>query len=100
MVKNWRKDTMRRYTKADVRIARCMVSPEFRGLKLASPHVRHAISLARYHWQVARLKPPFLEITADMLRYVPFIESAGMMTRLVLQLIDSPLWHSSLKDSE
>jgi ABC-type lipoprotein export system ATPase subunit len=33
---------------------------------------------ARDHWQVGGLKPMFLEITADMLRYVPFVEPAGM----------------------
>jgi ABC-type ATPase with predicted acetyltransferase domain len=74
----WNKDTMRRYTNVVVRIARCVVSPEFRGLGLAGLLVRHAIAFARGHWHIAKLKPLFLEITADMLRYVPFVESAGM----------------------
>lgn len=74
----WKKDTTRRYTNIVVRIARCVVSPEFRGLGLARLLVRHAIDFARDHWHVAKLKPLFLEITADMLRYVPFVESAGM----------------------
>lgn len=76
--KNWKKDTTRRYTNIIVRIARCVVSPEFRGLGLARVLVKHAIAFARDHWHVAKLKPIFLEITADMLRYVPFVESAGM----------------------
>lgn len=75
---NWKKDTMRRYTNVVVRIARCVVSPEFRGLGFAGLLVRHAISFARDHWHVSKLKPLFLEITADMLRYVPFVEPAGM----------------------
>ena len=74
----WKKDAMRRYTNTVVRIARCVVSPEFRGLGLAGILVKHAIKFARNHWHVAMMKPLFLEITADMLRYVPFVESAGM----------------------
>jgi len=74
----WRKETSRRYTNLVVRIARCVVSPEFRGLGLAGLLVKHAISFVRDHWHVGKLKSLFLEITADMLRYVPFVESAGM----------------------
>lgn len=74
----WKKDTMRIYTNVVVRIARCVVSPEFRGLGIARILVKHAIAFAHNHWHVAKLKPLFLEITADMLRYVPFVESAGM----------------------
>lgn len=75
---NWKKDTMTRYTNVVVRIARCVISPEFRGLGLAGLLVKHAIIYAKNNWQIAKLKPLFLEITADMLRYVPFVESAGM----------------------
>ncbi len=74
----WSKDTVRQYTNLVVRIARTVVSPEFRGLGLASLLVRHAAAYAREHWNVGGLKPLFLEITADMLRYVPFVERAGM----------------------
>ncbi len=74
----WKKDAVRQYTNLIVRIARTVVSPEFRGLGLAHILVKHAARFARHHWQVGRLKPLFLEITADMLRYVPFVESAGM----------------------
>jgi energy-coupling factor transporter ATP-binding protein EcfA2/GNAT superfamily N-acetyltransferase len=74
----WNKDTVRRYTNLVVRIARTVVSPEFRGLGLASLLVQHAAVYAREHWNVGGLKPLFIEITADMLRYVPFVERAGM----------------------
>lgn len=74
----WNKETVRKYTNVVVRIARCVVSPEFRGLGIANILVNHAIRFARHHWHVGHLKPLFLEITADMLRYVPFVESAGM----------------------
>ena len=36
-------------------------------------------NLLRKRWQVARLLPYFIEISADMLKYVPFAEKAGMM---------------------
>lgn len=74
----WKKDSVRQYTNLVARIARTVVSPEFRGLGLASLLVRHAADYAREHWNVGGLKPLFMEITADMLRYVPFVERAGM----------------------
>lgn len=74
----WKKDAVRQYTNLVVRIARTVVSPEFRGLGLARVLVKHAAKFAHRHWHVGKLKPLFLEITADMLRYVPFVESAGM----------------------
>lgn len=74
----WNKTEARRYTNLIVRIARTVVSPEFRGLGLARVLVEHAKHFAREHWHVGGLKPLFMEITADMLRYVPFVEAAGM----------------------
>lgn len=74
----WKKDTVRQYTNLIVRIARTVVSPEFRGLGLARVLVKHAARFARHHWHVGELKPLFIEITADMLRYVPFVETSGM----------------------
>lgn len=75
---SWSKSTAREYTNLVVRIARTVVSPEFRGLGLATILVKHAARFARKHWHVGGLRPLFLEITADMLRYVPFVERAGM----------------------
>jgi ABC-type transport system involved in cytochrome c biogenesis ATPase subunit/GNAT superfamily N-acetyltransferase len=74
----WKKEVVRQYTNVIVRIARTVVSPEFRGLGLARVLIKHAAQFAKRHWHVAGLKPLFIEITADMLRYVPFVESAGM----------------------
>lgn len=75
---HWNKGAVRSFTNVVVRIARCVVSPEFRGLGIARILVEHAVAFARTHWHIAKLKPLFLEITADMLRYVPFVEPAGM----------------------
>lgn len=75
---SWDMPTMRQYIHLIVRIARCVVYPEFRGLGLGQILVQHAADFARKRWQVARLLPYFIEISADMLKYVPFAEKAGM----------------------
>lgn len=74
----WNMDVQRRYIHLNVRIARCVVYPEFRGLGIGQLLVEHAARFARERWQVARLKPYFLEISADMLKYVPFAQRSGM----------------------
>jgi excisionase family DNA binding protein len=75
----WDKETGRQYIHVIVRIARCVVYPEFRGLGLGQLLVKHAAEFARNHWQIAGIKPYFLEISADMLKFVPFAEKAGMI---------------------
>jgi uncharacterized protein len=75
----WDKPTMRRYIHVLVRIARCIVYPEFRSVGLGQILVKHAAAFARQRWQVAGFLPYFLEISADMLKYVPFAEKAGML---------------------
>jgi len=74
----WDKSASRRFINVFVRIARTVVHPEFRGLGLGQLLVRHAQQFARDHWHVAKLRPVFFEIIADMLKYVPFPERAGM----------------------
>lgn len=74
----WDKEVQRRYIHLNVRIARCVVYPEFRGLGIGQLLVKHAALFARDRWQVSRLKPYFMEISADMLKYVPFAERGGM----------------------
>jgi len=75
----WDKSTVRKYIHLIVRISRCVVYPEFRGLGLGQVLVKHAARFARERWQVSGWKPLFLEISADMLKYVPFVEKAGMI---------------------
>lgn len=74
----WDKKTSSRYINVFVRIARTVVHPEFRGLGLGQTLVKHARAFSEKHWHVAKLKPHFMEIVADMLKYVPFSERAGM----------------------
>jgi len=75
----WDMPTLRRYIHLFVRIARCVVFPEFRGLSLGRLLINHACAFAKDHWQVAGLKPHFMEISADMLKFVPFSQRAGMV---------------------
>jgi len=75
----WDKETGRQYIHIIVRIARCVVYPEFRGLGLGQLLIKHAAEFARNRWQIADIKPYFLEISADMLKFVPFAQKAGMI---------------------
>ena len=75
---SWDMTTLRKYIHVVVRIARTVVAPEFRGANIGQLLVRHAASFARSRWQVSGYLPYFLEISADMLKFVPFAERAGM----------------------
>ena len=74
----WDINTLRKNIHGIVRIARTVVSPEFRGFGIGGILVEHCSVFARHRWQVARKMPYFLEISADMLKYVPFVRQAGM----------------------
>ncbi len=74
----WDMTTLRKYIHVVVRIARTVVAPEFRGANIGQMLVKHAASFARNRWQVSGYLPYFLEISADMLKFVPFAERAGM----------------------
>jgi ABC-type transport system involved in cytochrome c biogenesis ATPase subunit/GNAT superfamily N-acetyltransferase len=76
---SWTKDTIRKRIPLFVRIARCVVHPELRSMGLGGLLIEHAAEFAKTHWQSAHWKPYFLEISADMLRYIPFAEKAGMI---------------------
>ena len=75
----WDMPTLRKYIHLLVRIARVVVYPEFRGLGIGQVLIKHATEFARRRWQVAGYLPYFLEISADMLKYIPFAEKAGMV---------------------
>jgi ABC-type ATPase with predicted acetyltransferase domain/ASC-1-like (ASCH) protein len=75
----WDMEAKRKYINVFARVARCVVYPEFRGLGLGQMLLRHAAEFARDRWQVGGIKPLFLEISADMLKFVPFAAKAGMV---------------------
>ena len=75
----WNQETSRKYISLFVRIARCVVHPELRGAGIGQKLVKHSVQFAKKHWQSGGRQPYVLEICADMLRYVPFAENAGMI---------------------
>ena len=77
--KQWNNETSRKYISLFVRIARCVVHPELRGMGVGQLLVNHSMRFAKNHWQSGGMKPYILEICADMLRHVPFAESADMV---------------------
>lgn len=75
----WNYNTAKKYISLFVRIARCVVHPELRGTGIGQKLIKHSIQFAKTHWQSGGRQPYVLEICADMLRYVPFAENAGMV---------------------
>jgi ABC-type lipoprotein export system ATPase subunit/GNAT superfamily N-acetyltransferase len=73
----WNNKTSKKYSNIVARISRCVVFPELRGVGLATELCKAAVEYCELHWHIAGLKPLFLEITADMLRYHPFVKAAG-----------------------
>ena len=75
----WNSETSKEYISLFVRIARCVVHPELRGAGIGQKLVKHSVEFAKKHWQSGGRQPYVLEICADMLRYIPFAENAGMI---------------------
>lgn len=75
----WDAQTARKFGNIVVRISRCVVFPELRGVGLAHLLLDAAIDFARQRWHIGGLRPSFIEITAEMLRYWPFVERAGFI---------------------
>jgi ABC-type transport system involved in cytochrome c biogenesis ATPase subunit/GNAT superfamily N-acetyltransferase len=74
----WGSAQMRSLTSAVARISRLVVHPEFRGVGIGTVLVKDLLDYAHHRFQANGLSPIFVEITADMLKYVPFAERAGM----------------------
>jgi ABC-type transport system involved in cytochrome c biogenesis ATPase subunit/GNAT superfamily N-acetyltransferase len=68
-----------RYLNQIVRIARVVVDPEFRGLGLSTKLVEQAKPYALERWTIGGRRPLFIEISAEMLRYVDFVTKAGLI---------------------
>lgn len=75
---DWDVRNMRRYVNLIVRIARVVTSPDLRGLGLARTLIDTAKDYARERWHVGGRRPLFMEISAEMLKYMDFATSAGL----------------------
>jgi ABC-type ATPase with predicted acetyltransferase domain len=74
----WDMSTRSRLVNVIARVSRVVVHPELRGLGLSRPLLDAAATYAEERWQVGGLRPLFLEITADMLTFMPFVSGAGL----------------------
>ena len=75
----WNIDEIKQYVNLIVRIGRVVVSPEFRGLGIARRLISASVDFASSRWQVIGRRPLFMEISAEMLRFVNFVSSSGFM---------------------
>lgn len=72
--KEGRKDNVDRVS----RIARVVVHPEFRGMGLGRLLVESAIEYAALYWNAVGKRPWLVETVAEMSKYHPVFEKAGM----------------------
>ena len=75
----WDMDTAKKHTNVVARISRCVVYPELRGVGVAGVLAEAAKQFATKRWHIGGWRPVFMEITAEMLRYWPFVEKAGFV---------------------
>ncbi len=74
----WNQHAMKKYVNLIVRVARVVISPEYRGLGLSRPLLLAGKRFAKERWQIGGRRPLFYEISAEMLRYTDFVSGAGM----------------------
>jgi ABC-type transport system involved in cytochrome c biogenesis ATPase subunit/predicted GNAT family N-acyltransferase len=74
----WDLAAKKKYVNTIVRIARIVTSPEFRGLGLSHLMIESAMGFAGERWHIAGRRPLFMEISAEMLKYLDFVSSAGL----------------------
>ena len=73
--KSWDRKTAQEFSNLVCRISRFVIHPEIRGLGLAKLFTDAAKCYVTERWHFGGFRPRFLEITADMLRYYPFLGS-------------------------
>ena len=73
----WKLNEIKKYVNQIVRIARIVTSPEFRGIGLSSIIINHAKNFANERWHIKGRPPVFIEIMAEMLKYMDFVTRSG-----------------------
>jgi energy-coupling factor transporter ATP-binding protein EcfA2/GNAT superfamily N-acetyltransferase len=72
----WDRNAAKSFSNIICRISRFVIHPEIRGIGIAKHFSRAACDYASERWHYGGFRPRFLEITADMLRYYPFIDKS------------------------
>lgn len=75
----WDRETSSKYSKIICRVSRFVIHPEVRNLNLTSKFLNAAKEYAKYRWHYGEMKPRFLEITADMLRFYNFLQHSDFL---------------------
>lgn len=73
----WDQDAIKNYVNQIVRVARVVTAPEYRGLSLSKILIKAAKEFAVSRWHIKGKSPIFMEISAEMLKYIDFVSSAG-----------------------
>jgi len=93
----WDQDARSKYINLFVRIGRVVTDPEFRGIGISRYLIQAAKKFSIERWHVRGVSPLFLEITAEMLKYIDFVSSSGFhfigQTEGNLKRITSDLKH-------
>jgi ABC-type lipoprotein export system ATPase subunit len=74
----WDQHAIKQFVNCIVRIARVVTSPEYRGLGLARIVIDGAKSFAKERWHIRGRRPLFMEISAEMLKFLDFVSSSGL----------------------
>lgn len=74
----WDQHAIRQFVNSIVRIARVVTSPEYRGLGLARILVDTAKAFAKERWHIRGRRALFVEISAEMLKFLDFVSSSGL----------------------
>jgi len=75
----WNIDSIKKYLNHIVRIARVVTTPEYRGLGLSKILLSACIKFSKERWHSQGQKPIFIEILAEMLKYMDFVSSSGLI---------------------
>ena len=75
----WDMHSIRESVNCIVRIARMVTSPEYRGLGLSRFLIQSGKDFAKERWHIRGRRPLFIEISAEMLKYLDFVSSSGFI---------------------
>lgn len=73
----WDQHEIKKHVNCIVRIARVVISPEYRGLGITKIIIKHTKEFSRERWHIRGVRPIFIEILAEMLKYVDFVSNSG-----------------------